>query len=60
VRQYEWDVGLKRLISLIHPRNRASIRVAEKIGEQYDKDVTTGARNPARLYVVEADSLGNR
>jgi len=49
------EVGLKRLISLIHPGNRASIRVAEKIGEQYDSDVTTGAGNAARLYVVDAD-----
>lgn len=52
------EVGLERLISLIHPDNRASIRVAEKIGERYDSDVTTGAGNPARRYVVEAHPRG--
>ena len=54
------ELGVKRLISLIHPGNRVSIRVAEKIGEQYDRDVTTGAGNPARLYAVEAESLVRR
>lgn len=29
-------LGLKRVISLIHPDNAGSIRVAEKVGEQYE------------------------
>jgi RimJ/RimL family protein N-acetyltransferase len=46
------DLGCHRLISLIHPENRRSVHVAEKIGERYERDVTTGAGNPARLYAV--------
>ncbi|MBW7457541.1 GNAT family N-acetyltransferase [Paenibacillus sepulcri] len=32
-------LGLPRLISIIHPRNTASIRVAEKLGFVWQKDV---------------------
>jgi RimJ/RimL family protein N-acetyltransferase len=32
-------LGLGRLISIIHPENAASIRVAEKLGERYERDV---------------------
>jgi RimJ/RimL family protein N-acetyltransferase len=44
------ELALPRLISLIHPLNRASVRVAEKIGEGYERQVTTGAGKPALLY----------
>ena len=43
------ELGLRRLISLIHPDNARSIRVAEKLGERYERDVVVSAR-PARLY----------
>lgn len=33
-------LGLKRVISLIYPDNRASIRVAEKVGLAYERDAT--------------------
>ncbi len=33
-------LGLKRVVSLIYPDNRASIRVAEKVGLAYERDVT--------------------
>jgi RimJ/RimL family protein N-acetyltransferase len=41
--------GLTRLISLILHENRRSIRVAEKLGERYERDVEVRGR-PARLY----------
>jgi ribosomal-protein-alanine N-acetyltransferase len=40
VRDHAWTVlCLRRVISLIDPRNTASIRVAQKVGMQYEKDV---------------------
>src|SRR4029077_3162257 len=36
------DQGLSRLISLIQPGNAPSVRVAEKLGEQYERDVEVG------------------
>src|SRR5205085_6573703 len=33
------DHGLRRLISIIHPDNKGSIRVAEKNGMGYERDV---------------------
>jgi len=52
----DWAVaerGLTRLISLIRPENVRSIRVAEKIGERYERDVVMGGL-PAKLYALEA------
>jgi [ribosomal protein S5]-alanine N-acetyltransferase len=48
------ELGRDRIISLIEPRNLASIRVAEKIGESYERDVQL-SWGTVRLY-----SLGNR
>jgi RimJ/RimL family protein N-acetyltransferase len=42
--------GFDRLISLIHADNAASIRVAEKIGSRYERDVQLTGRM-ARIYV---------
>ncbi|WP_436716620.1 GNAT family N-acetyltransferase [Roseiconus lacunae] len=40
VRDYSYiDLGLNRLIAIIDPENRRSIRVAEKLGMQYEGDV---------------------
>lgn len=57
VRDYGFDVlGLTRLVALIDPGNLRSIRVAEKIGMRYEKDVMLdGYTHPDRLYVVESD-----
>ena len=44
--------GLTRLISLISPTNLASIGVAERIGERYERDVEIEGK-PGRLYSVE-------
>ncbi len=35
------DVRPRRLISLIHPKNERSMRVARRIGEEYERDVIT-------------------
>jgi RimJ/RimL family protein N-acetyltransferase len=46
------DQGLTRLISLINHENVRSIRVAEKLGERYERDVVIRGK-PGRLYSVE-------
>jgi RimJ/RimL family protein N-acetyltransferase len=49
------DLGLKRLISLIARPNKASIRVAEKLGERFERKVQGGSfRYPADLWSLEA------
>lgn len=54
VRDFAFNVlGLKRLIAMIDPSNTASIRVAEKIGMHYEKDVMfEGYTHPDHVYVV--------
>lgn len=54
VRDFAFEtLGIKRLVALIDPSNAASIRVAEKIGMRYEKDVMLeGYSHPDRLYVV--------
>ena len=47
-------LGRNRVISLIAPENVASIRVAEKIGERYERDVDIGASvGPVGVYARE-------
>jgi [ribosomal protein S5]-alanine N-acetyltransferase len=46
-------LGLRRLISLIHPENRASLRVAEKNGLRYERDTPFRGR-PVQVYATEA------
>lgn len=52
VRDYGWGtLALQRLVALIDPHNVASIRVAEKIGMRYERDVMlAGYTYPDRLY----------
>lgn len=46
-------LGLSRLIALVDPSNRASVRVAEKLGMRYERDVMRpGYAHPDRLYAV--------
>lgn len=54
VRDYAFTViGLSRLIAMIDPGNTASIRVAEKLGMQYEKDVMfEGYTHPDRVYTI--------
>ena len=48
------ELGLKRLVSLIAHENRASIRVAEKIGESFERNIQGGFFR----HAVELWSLG--
>lgn len=46
---------LKRLIAMIDPNNTASIRVAKKLGMQYERDVMfEGYTHPDHVYVITA------
>jgi [ribosomal protein S5]-alanine N-acetyltransferase len=49
VRDYARARGMTRLICLIDARNSASVRVAERIGMRYERDVQFMGRR-ARLY----------
>jgi [ribosomal protein S5]-alanine N-acetyltransferase len=55
IREYSFHVlGLPRLVALIDPQNTASIRVAEKIGMQYEKDVMLeGYTYPDHLFSIK-------
>lgn len=54
VRSYAFTtLGLERLISIIDPANTASIRVAEKIGMQYETELMLeGYTHPDHVYAV--------
>ena len=46
-------LGIQRLIAMIDPSNIASIRVAEKIGMKYEKEVMLeGYDHPDHVYVI--------
>ena len=47
------DVGLRRLISLIHPDNIRSQHVARRLGETHERDVVTAKGYPAQLWAVD-------
>lgn len=57
VRDYAFKtLGIKRLIALIDPANIASIRVAEKIGMHYEKEVMfEGYTHPDHVYVIDRE-----
>jgi RimJ/RimL family protein N-acetyltransferase len=46
------EQGLTRLISLIQHGNLASVRVAERLGERYERDVEVRDK-PSRLYAID-------
>lgn len=46
-------LGMKRLIAIIDPSNLASVRVAEKIGMRFEKEVMLeGYDHPDHVYVI--------
>jgi RimJ/RimL family protein N-acetyltransferase len=49
------ELGRERLVSLIYPDNAASIRVAEKVGMAYEKDVPF-AGHTLRLFSLRRPS----
>ena len=57
VRDYGFNnLGISRLISMIDPENVASIRVAEKAGMKYWKDVMfEGYTHPDHVYAITRD-----
>ena len=57
VRDYAFaTLGLKRLIAMIDPSNVASIRVAEKIGLRYEKDIMLeGYTHADHVYSIRSD-----
>ena len=42
----------RRLISLIHPENVRSLRVAERLGERHERDVVLDGGSPAQLWTT--------
>lgn len=44
------EVRPARLVSLIHPENGRSQRVAEKLGERYERDVVLAHGGPTQLW----------
>jgi RimJ/RimL family protein N-acetyltransferase len=46
------DVRPRRLISLIHPENARSQRVAQRIGEEYERDVVTVRGVAVQLWAL--------
>jgi len=60
VRDYAFNIlGISRLIAMIDPGNSASVRVAEKVGMQYEKDVMfEGYTHPDHVYVIERPVIG--
>ena len=60
VRDYAFNrLRLPRLIAMIDPQNIASIRVAEKLGMYYEKDVMfEGYTHPDRVYAIEGEEGG--
>lgn len=50
------NLGINRLIALIDPSNTLSIRVAEKVGMRYEKDVMLpGYTHPDYVYAITLD-----
>ena len=47
------NLGINRLIALIHPENKASAGVAEKIGMLYRKRLTRPDNEVRDMYVIE-------
>jgi ribosomal-protein-alanine N-acetyltransferase len=46
--------GFRRIVAIVHPHNTASIRIAEKIGMRYERDVVYGDISKASLYSLGA------
>lgn len=52
------NLGIRRLIAMIDPGNRPSIRVAEKLGMRYETEVMfAGYDHPDHVYVVTSEDL---
>jgi RimJ/RimL family protein N-acetyltransferase len=47
------DLGLSRLVSLIHADNSRSLAVARKLGERHERDIVTWRGVPVQLWTLE-------
>lgn len=47
------EVRPPRLISLIHPENERSLKVARKLGERFDRTITTHRGIPTELWTFQ-------
>ncbi|MEP0881423.1 GNAT family N-acetyltransferase [Trichocoleus sp. ST-U3] len=56
IRDYGFELGYNRLISLIHPGNIASQNVAMKVGLTYEKD-TIIQEKTVRVYAIKRPNL---
>jgi RimJ/RimL family protein N-acetyltransferase len=54
------DLERQRVISWMHPDNRGSRRVAEKIGMRLEKETLDGQGRPAVVYAMPADDRRDR
>ena len=61
VRDHAFNVlGVSRLVSIIDPANSASIRVADKVGMRYEKEVMfDGYTHPDHVYAISVNSNVN-
>jgi RimJ/RimL family protein N-acetyltransferase len=50
------QLGCRRLLGLVDPRNAPSIHVLQKLGLQYLKDVTEPLRASRSVFCIEADA----
>jgi RimJ/RimL family protein N-acetyltransferase len=50
------ELALARLISLIHPDNARSQRVARRLGETHERDIVTARGHPAQLWALNSGS----
>ena len=59
VRDYAFEsLALKRLIAMIDPDNFSSIRVAEKLGMHYEREIMLeGYTHPDHVYVMTLDDF---
>jgi len=47
------ELGLTRLVALVHPENAASIRVVGKLGMTFDRERVSRHGTPVHVYAVE-------
>jgi RimJ/RimL family protein N-acetyltransferase len=46
------ELGLTRLVALVHPENAASLRVIDKLGMTFERERTSRHGTPVRVYAL--------
>jgi ribosomal-protein-alanine N-acetyltransferase len=49
------ELGCRRLLALVNPKNLASIRTLEKLGMRHVRDLAAEGRGSRRVYCIEAE-----